>query len=101
MSEKRFSLKEWEDLNYSEHCFYEGENQLSDSDVIVLLNDQQTIIKRLEEENDQLQKENIFLAKQRNYWKSKGMTLLMQVRRLTSRMTDKEVMEFSKELDDE
>ena len=111
MSEKRFSLKEWEDLNYYEHCFYDGENQLSDSDVVVLLNDQQAIIRRdetsiktmmsnmekLEKENEKLRKENFFLA----YWKRKAMILLMQVRRLTPRMTDKEVREFARELDDE
>ena len=54
-------------------------------------------IKELEKENEQLQKETVFLA----YWKRKAMILLLQVRRLTPRMTDKEVMEFSKELDDE
>ena len=53
--------------------------------------------KTLKEENEQLQKETVFLA----YWKRKAMILLMQVRRLTPRMTDEEVMEFSKELDDE
>ena len=42
-------------------------------------------IERLTEENEQLRKENVFLA----YWKRKAMTLLMQVRRLTPRMTDK------------
>lgn len=36
-----------------------------------LLNEQQARIKELEEENGQLRKENIFLAKQRNYWKGK------------------------------
>jgi len=41
------------------------------------------------------------LEEEKGYWKRKAMTLLMQVRRLTPRMTDKEVMEFSKELDDE
>ena len=41
------------------------------------------------------------LEEEKEYWKSKAMTLLMQVRRLTPRMTDKEVMEFSKELEDE
>ena len=60
------------------------------SDVVELLN-------ALYEENEQLKKETVFLA----YWKRKAMTLLMQVRRLTPRMTDVEVMEFSKELDDE
>ena len=54
-------------------------------------------MKKLEEENEQLRKETVFLA----YWKRKAMTLLMQVRRLTPRLTDKEVIEFSKELEDE
>jgi len=65
--------------------------------LIRLMNEQQARIKELEKENEQLQKETVFLA----YWKRKAMILLMQVRRLTPRMTDKEVMEFSKELDDE
>ena len=52
---------------------------------------------KLEKENEQLRKETVFLA----YWKRKAMILLMQVRRLTPRMTDKEVIEFSKELEDE
>ena len=38
--------------------------------------------------------------KEKQYWKSKAMTLLMQVRRLTPRMTDKEVIEFNKELEE-
>ena len=41
------------------------------------------------------------LQEEKGYWESKAMTLLLQVRRLTSRMTDKEVKEFSKELEDE
>ena len=41
------------------------------------------------------------LNEEKEYWKNKAMTLLMQVRRLTPRMTDKEVIEFSKELNDE
>ena len=35
-----------------------------------------------------------------SYWKKQAMTLLMQVRRLTPRMTDEEVKEFSKELEE-
>lgn len=50
-----------------------------------LLNEQQTTISQLKKEKE--------------YWKSKAMTLLMQVRRLTPRMTDKEVKEFAKELE--
>ncbi len=53
----------------------------------VKLKEQQVTISKLEEEKE--------------YWKSKAMTLLMQVRRLTSRMTAKEVIEFGKELEDE
>ena len=41
------------------------------------------------------------LVEEKGYWKSKAMTLLMQVRRLTPRMSDKEVIEFGKELEDE
>ena len=54
MSQKRFSLKEWEDLNYCEHCFYDGENQLSDSDVVVLLNEQQATIKSKDKQLERL-----------------------------------------------
>lgn len=55
--------------------------------LVGLLNKQQATISKLEEE--------------KGYWKSKAMTLLMQVRRLTPRMTAKEVIEFGKELEDE
>ena len=41
------------------------------------------------------------LNNEKEYWKNKAMILLSQVRRLTSRMTDAEVKEFSKELEDE
>lgn len=51
-----------------------------------LVNEQQATINKLQEEKE--------------YWESKAMTLLLQVRRLTSRMTDKEVKEFSKELEE-
>lgn len=53
-------------------------------------------LNELVEENERLRKETVFLA----YWKRKAMTLLMQVRGLTSGMTDKEVKEFSKELEE-
>ena len=56
------------------------------SDICNILNDQYSTINALKEEKE--------------YWEGKAMTLLMQVRRLTSRMTDKEVEEFSKELED-
>ena len=53
-------------------------------DVVDLLNS-------LNEDNEQLLKEKY-------YWKKQAMTLLMQVRRLTPRMTEKEIREFDKEL---
>ena len=87
------------------------------------IGEQQAIIEKLKEENEKLrflidinsvsertklerqvdeQQSTINdLEKQRDYWKNKAMTLLMQVRRLTSRMTDKEVKEFNKELEDD
>ena len=55
--------------------------------IVDVLNEQQNTIFKLEEE--------------KGYWKSKAMRLLFQVRRLTPRMTDKEVIEFAKELEDE
>lgn len=56
MGKERFSLKEWEDVNYCEHCFYDGESQLSDNDVVRLLNDQQATILQLEKNFDDLVK---------------------------------------------
>ena len=96
MSEKRLDNAE-EKLDCKKKYLYEYsvfwecndgfKSQILDSDVADLLNEQQATISQLEEE--------------KGYWKNKAMTLLMQVRRLTPRMTDKEVREFSKELDDE
>ena len=57
-------------------------------------------VTELEDLLNNLNDECKFLAKQKDYWKSKAMTLLMQVRRLTPRMTDKEVIEFNKELEE-
>ena len=57
MSEKRFSLKEWEDENYCEHCFYGGESELSDSDVVDKLNEQQSTINNQEQKIKILQQE--------------------------------------------
>jgi len=92
MSEKRFVIDE-EGISDNKtdkwYCWKE--------EVVDLLNEQQATLSTLKEENEQLQKETVFLA----YWKRKAMILLMQVRRLTPRMTDKEVIEFSKELEDE
>lgn len=64
----------------------DGEEELWNPQIVKILNKQQANISKLEEE--------------KRYWKSKAMTLLMQVRRLTSRMTDKEVKEFNKELEE-
>ena len=52
-------------------------------------------------ENAKLRIENKKLKEEKGYWKGKAMTLFMQVRRLTPRMSAKEVIEFGKELDDE
>ena len=110
MSEKRFKLSKYATPS-SVSYFCDENGRMLNKEVVKVLNEQQAIIRRdemsiktmmsnmekLEEENEQLRKENVFLA----YWKRKAMTLLMQVRRLTPRMTDKEVREFSKELEDE
>ena len=122
MSEKRFTIKPQDDYwavvdNYNEDkvciingihteieaiwlCDFMSEQQSKQSIIDeqkIAIDEMITDYKNLKKENEQLQKENFFLA----YWKRKAMTLLMQVRRLTPRMTDEEVMEFSKELDDE
>lgn len=60
-----------------------------------------TLLNELADKVDEQQDTISKLEEEKGYWKSKAMTLLMQVRRLTPRMTDKEVMEFSKELEDE
>ena len=119
MTEKRFAIKPQDDYwavvdNHNEDkvCIINGiHTEIEAMWLCDFMNEQQSIIdeqkiaidemitdyKNLEKENEQLRKENFFLA----YWKRKAMTLLMQVRRLTPRMTDEEVMEFSKELEDE
>ena len=72
------------------------------------LGEQQATIRKLQDlcgqsdsENAKLRIENKRLQEEKEYWESKAMTLLLQVRRLTSRMTDKEVEEFKKELEDD
>ena len=45
-----FSLTEWEDVNYCEHYFSKGDEELSDTDVVDLLD-------KLTKENEQLKKE--------------------------------------------
>ena len=72
------------------------------------IDEQQATIRRLQDlcgesdgENAKLRIENKRLQEEKGYWESKAMTLLLQVRRLTSRMTDKEVEEFKKELEDD
>ena len=86
MSEKQFRVR-FEQEDGKGEIVNEKGVELTAREVVACLNEQQATISKLEEE--------------RGYWKSKAMTLLMQVRRLTSRMTDKEVEEFSKELEDE
>ena len=46
-----FKLEEWEDINYCEHCFWKGEDPLTDREVIALLADLTT-------ENEQLRKDH-------------------------------------------
>lgn len=75
----------------------EKENEQLKQEHKIAIDEMITDYKNLEKENEQLRKETVFLA----YWKRKAMILLMQVRRLTPRMTDEEVMEFSRELEDE
>ena len=103
MSDERFELldetifdnqKQAEDGGRVTYWVVEYQQRQELVDLLNELNDENNELKK---ENEQLQKETVFLA----YWKRKAMILLMQVRRLTPRMTDEEVMEFSKELDDE
>ena len=84
MSEKQFTFY-YERGN--EVVIEDNGKRLSNKKVVDCLNEQQATISKLEEE--------------KGYWKSKAMTLLMQVRRLTPRMSAKEVIEFGKELEDE
>ena len=84
MSENRFTL----DLQNKDIFDKDTNTFYCDSEsVCELLNEQQTTINKLTDEKE--------------YWKNKAMTLLFQVRRLTSRMTNAEVKEFSKELEDD
>lgn len=77
-----FDFGEVEDIiGFNEYI----EEKLSEKQKVI--DEQQATISKLEEE--------------KGYWKSKAMTLLMQVRRLTPRMSAKEVIEFGKELEDE
>ena len=85
MSEKQFILCQDDLGNYE--IRYDDKVFHFLWEVAPILNKQQSTISKLEEE--------------KGYWKSKAMTLLMQVRRLTPRMTAKEVIEFGKELEDE
>ena len=86
MSEKRFRANFDVSIYDSEKEEYISASGRGLEEIAKRMNEQQATISQLEEEKD--------------YWKSKAMTLLMQVRRLTPRMTDKEVKEFSKELED-
>ena len=80
MNEKRFTLDD-------ESRIWDNGMPMTALDIVYILNKQQATISKLEEE--------------KGYWKSKAMILLMQVRRLTPRMSAKEVIEFGKELEDE
>ena len=80
MNEKRFTLDD-------ESRIWDNGMPMTALDIVYILNRQQATISKLEEE--------------KGYWKSKAMILLMQVRRLTPRMSAKEVIEFGKELEDE
>ena len=113
MSEKRFVVKE---LNFEDTVIEDTvtKEQYNEYGVVELLNEQQNTIQSLQDlcgksdyenaklrlKNKELQGKIDVLCEERDYWKSKAMTLLMQVRRLTSRMTDKEVKEFNKELEE-
>jgi hypothetical protein len=87
-------IHKWTDgrytLMFDEHTFFvfdnEKEERMTALETTKKLNEQQDTITNLQEEKE--------------YWESKAMTLLLQVRRLTSRMTDKEVKEFKKELEE-
>jgi len=89
MNEKRFTLRisSFSDEHMKFINIEDNGKRLNSEEIVDLLNKQQATIEQLEEK--------------RRYWKSKAMTLLMQVRRLTPRMTAKEVIEFSEELEDE
>lgn len=50
-SKGKFTLEEWEDVNYCEHCFSMDDEGLNDKEVVDLLNS-------LSEENEQLKKEH-------------------------------------------
>ena len=50
----KFRLEEWEDVNYCEYCFYNGDKPLEDEEAVILLSDLTT-------ENEQLKQENIII----------------------------------------
>ena len=84
MSEKRFTFGA---VSPNFAMIKDNGEPMDTEEVVDKLNEQQATILKLEEE--------------KGYWKSKAMTLLMQVRRLIPRMSAKEVIEFGKELEDE
>ena len=97
MSQKRFSLKEWEDLNYCEHCFYDGESLLSDSDVVVLLNKQQATISQLKEENEQLKQK---IQRWKTLYEIKDKEVTARVKRLNEICNQyKYAITFDKDID--
>lgn len=100
MNEKQFRVMSNEVKQL--YCVESVDGEMfSIQEVVNLLNEQQAIIHRDETSIKTMMSNMEKLEEEKGYWKSKAMTLLLQVRRLTPRMTDKEVIEFSKELNDE
>jgi len=50
----KFRLEEWEDVNYCEHCFYNGDEPLEDEKVVILLCDLTTENEQLKQQNTEL-----------------------------------------------
>ena len=91
-----YQLREVDDNNYC--C-----RRLEHEEVNDLLNEQQDQITNMKKERKKLKEENERLMIENAKLKGAITTLelSMQVRRLTPRTTDKEVIEFNKELEDE
>lgn len=87
---------------------YKGNYGFNFEEIVELLNEQQTTIKKLQDlcgqsdsENAKLRLQNKTMKEEMDYWKNKTMILLMQMRTLTSRMTESEIKKFNKELEDD
>ena len=68
MSEKRFKTKYY---LKSRQGVVLGVVKVNEEDNVLYWNEVVDLLNSLTEENEQLRKENVFLAKQRTYWKSK------------------------------